>query len=393
MIALRAKAVVIGRIVWSIVTACSIATIALGQASDENRSWQRIDRAADATALSRADSLVRERFLWRLFDSAVVSALDRSLSIDSINRTLARRHQYRGPTPGQMTLQTADATFWRQLPRDAPSFYVAALGADVPDVLLGVFQIEREWGNGPSHLSIYRRIGDRWQRATGISSDREIFAYRIPGDSGSAALATIEHWQRADGDESELKFWRFENGGLRRIARADTTRFQDLNIGYKDSALVLWSAQFPRHVEACTMCTRLIYEHVLTAAEGRVREQIHSLSPWASLVDDFYGYLADRRVGAAQRLLSPSIRATALAGGEPEFQADTGDFEAGRGTAVVSVAGGDCGRTFQFRSQRLPDGQWRIVDVELGRWDWDRRVFIRTLDSARQKPKEHPCNS
>ncbi|HKW11062.1 MAG TPA: hypothetical protein VJO33_11840, partial [Gemmatimonadaceae bacterium] len=238
---------------------------------------------------------------------------------------------------------------------------------------------------GPSQLSVYSRVNDRWQRSAGFVSHRQLLLYRIPGRDGPPVLATMETWTRADGSEGELKLWRVQDGLLRRIPRADTALFQDVDVEETDSALYLSSSQFPREVDACTMCTRLMHQHMFTASAGRVHEMKVSLTPWADLVDELYGELARGRVAAAQRLLLSPLRASELAGAGPRFHADTGDFEAGEGTAVVQLASSECDRTLRFRSRRQDDGRWLIVRVDRGRWNWDSDVFIPESKKSQTK--------
>ena len=99
------------------------------------QSWRAVDRAIGAALDTTVDSIPPRRYaaLWQAFDRAVLASLRSRASIDSINTILSRRKAFAGPSAGQQTASVGGATFWRELPRDAPSYYVAGIGADRPD--------------------------------------------------------------------------------------------------------------------------------------------------------------------------------------------------------------------------------------------------------------------
>ncbi|HEY7395141.1 MAG TPA: hypothetical protein VH559_09860, partial [Gemmatimonadaceae bacterium] len=112
--------------------------------------------------------------LWIAFDAAIVAELNAHASLDSINRVLSRRPGFEGPSPGQATLQLPTATFWRELPRDAPNYFVAAIDA-ASTTLLAIVQTPST--NGPSHLTVVQNRGGTWQLTSAFSSQRQLAAY------------------------------------------------------------------------------------------------------------------------------------------------------------------------------------------------------------------------
>jgi hypothetical protein len=105
------------------------------------QSWGSIDRTLSLMAHEGADTVPNRRVshLWSAFDSAVVAELNARTPVDSINRLLSRRPGYRGQSPGQETLRLPNATFWRELPRDAPTYFVAPIDS-ASTVLLAIAQ-------------------------------------------------------------------------------------------------------------------------------------------------------------------------------------------------------------------------------------------------------------
>ena len=62
---------------------------------------------------------------------------------------------------------------------------------------------------------------------------------------------------------------------------------------------------------------------------------------------------------------------------EPEFWADSGDFERGEGFVILDVAAPrGCPTEWRILSKRQPDNRWRIVSAEFGLWDADKQLFI-----------------
>ena len=359
---------------WAVVVAVLVLMAPIPGGAMQQREWRAVDRAIAGVHDTTLDSIPisRERHLWQSFDAAVLAALRSGTSVDSINGILARRHGYSGPSGGQPTASVGGATFWRELPRDAPTYYVAPVEPDRDDVLVGVFQVEYLWANGPSHVSIYSRSaqpGSRWIRSAGFTSDRQIELYRIPSDSGAPILATFETWTRADGSQAELKLWRLDGTSLVRVPRVvrDTALFQDLDVEVTQDALVLRSLQFPRYVSACAMCARLALERTLRVAQGRIAESVVSDNPWVTLVDSLYGLLGRGRITAARAMLPFPGLAKRVLGLDPDFHSDTGSMEAGRGNVVVHVGSNPDG-AWRFESRRGADGVWRIVAVQPGRW-------------------------
>lgn len=361
---------------WPSVVAVLLLMAPIRSGAMQQSEWRAVDRAVAGVHDTTLDSIPisRERHLWQSFDAAVLAALRSGTSVDSINGILARRRGYSGLSGGQPTASTGGVTFWRELPRDAPTYYVAPVGPDRDDVLVGVFQVEYLWANGPSHVSIYSRSappGSRWIRSAGFTSDRQIELYRIPSDSGAPILATFETWTRADGSQAELKLWRLDGASLVRLPRVgrDTSLLQDLDVEVTQDALVLRSMQFPKFGSSCAMCTRLALQRTLKVSNGRVVESVESNDPWVTLVDSLYGLLARGRLSAARAMLPFPALAKRVSGAGPDFREDTGSVELGRGSMLVHVAElGDYDNVWRFVSRRGPDGVWRIVAVQPGRW-------------------------
>ena len=350
--------------------------------------WRSVDQTLTLVVDSGAEALSPRRLsrLRSAFDVAVTAELNAGTSLDSINRLLAHRPGYAGPSPGQSTLKLPNATFWRELPREAPTYFVAPVDS-AATTLLAIMQSPST--NGPSHLSVFRRRQGRWERSSGFSSDEQVAAYRIPARDTAVFLATLETWMRADGSESRFKLWRLAQGQLHRLARPDTVKFQDADVEPTDSALVITVSQFAGNVSACTMCTRLYYAYLFTASGRGVSENAVSLNPWALLVDSLYAMTAKGETRGARALLPRSTSLKALSGKDPEFMADSGDPRAGDGRADILVRPGDCERYWRFRSVRQPSGAWKIVEVRPGRWTGDSVVFD---DRARvQRHANHGC--
>jgi hypothetical protein len=321
--------------------------------------------------------------LWSAFDAAIVAELNAHASLDSINRVLSRRPGFEGPSPGQATLQLPTATFWRELPRDAPNYFVAAADA-ASTTLLAIVQTPST--NGPSHLTVVQNRGGTWQLTSAFSSQRQLAAYRIPTRDTSVWMATLETWTRADGSESRVKLWRLTRGRLSRIPRTDTTQFQDAGVQPSDNALVISVSQFPRYLIACTMCTRLEFAYTFTASARGIQERRKSLNPWALLVDSLYWLTAARKNVEAKALLPRTVSLSSVLGKDAEFVSDSGDFRTGEGFADISVnRWRDCPPYWRFRSARQPSGEWKIVDVHAGRWTGDSVVFDRQAAMGQQR--------
>jgi hypothetical protein len=354
------------------------------------QSWRAVDRALSQIVDSPADSVSSKQAsqLWTAFDAAIVGALNAHASLDSINRVLSRRPGFQGPSPGQATLHLPNATFWRELPRDAPNYFVAVVDA-ASATLLAI--VQTPFTNGPSHLSVLQKRRGVWQQTSAFSSQRQLSAYRIPTRDTSIFLTTLETWTRADGSESQVKLWRLTRGRLSRITRADTTQFQDADVQQTDTALVVDVSQFPKYVSACTMCTRLAFSYTFTASIRGVHEHRESLNPWALLVDSLYSMAAAHKNVTAKGLLPRRVSLTSLTGKDPEFASDSGDFRIGEGFADISVdALRGCERYWRFRSARQPSGVWKIVDVRPGRWN-GRSVVFDDRASRRRLPNG-PCS-
>jgi len=341
-----------------------------------------IDSQADSVAPKQASQL------WVAFDAAIVGGLNAHASLDSINRILSRRPGFRGPSPGQATVHLPNATFWRELPRDAPNYFVAAVDT-ASATLLAI--VQTPFTNGPSHLSVIQKQGGIWQQTSAFSSHIQISAYRIPTRDTNMFLTTLETWTRADGSESQVKLWRLTRGRLSRLSRSDTTQFQDADVQQTDTALVIDVSQFPKQVSACTMCTRLAFTYTFTASTRGVQEHRESLNPWALLVDSLYSMTAARKNVAAKALLPRQVTLNSVTGKDPEFVADSGDIRIGDGFADISVnAWFGCTRYWRFRSARQPSGVWRIVAVRPGRWNGDSVIFDDP--AAKRRLPNGPCS-
>ncbi|MDB4906227.1 MAG: hypothetical protein JWO05_1011 [Gemmatimonadetes bacterium] len=348
------------------------------------QNWRPVDRVLSRMVDSGVESISPRRVtrLWIAFDGAITAALNAPMSLDSLNRILIDRPGYEGPSPGQATLRLPNATFWRELPRDAPDYFIAAIDSSATTLLSVVHSPSV---NGPSHLSVFQRRHGRWTRTGSLSSPRSLSANRISIKDGRILLITLETWTRADGSESWVKLWRLSGGQLARIERNDTTQLQDADVEPKDGAVVIRVSQFPRYVGACTMCTRLYYEYSFSALGTGIRERRESLNPWASLVDSLYSLTAKGNMSEAKALLLPRVSLSSVLGKTPQFASDTGDFRAGTGHADIAVGAlQDCARYWRFRSVRQPNGQWRIAGVRPGRWTGDSIVFDQQASPIRQ---------
>ena len=378
---------------WSsarILGVLAIAVLSSGRSTPlRAQGWRSVDQMLTLVVDSGAEALSPRRLsrLRNAFDAAVTTELNAGISLDSLNRLLTHRPGYAGPSPGQSTLKLPNATFWRELPREAPTYFVAPIDRDAT-TLLAIMQSPSI--NGPSHLSVFRKRQGRWERSSGFSSDEQIAAYRIPARDTAIFLATLETWIRADGSESRFKLWRLAQGQLHRRARPATVKFQDADVAPTDSALVITVSQFSGNVSACTMCTRLYYAYLFTASERGVSENAVPLNPWALLVDSLYAMTAKGNTRAARALLPPSTSLRSISAKYPQFVADSGDPRAGDGRADIVIRPGDCERYWRFRSVRQPSGAWKIVEVRPGRLAGDSVVFDDRASA--QRHSKNGCN-
>jgi hypothetical protein len=224
---------------------------------------------------------------------------------------------------------------------------------------------------------VFRHRQGRWQRNSGFSSDWQIEAYRVPSRDTAVFLTTLETWTRADGSESRVKLWREDGGQLHSIARTDTTLFQDADVTVTDTAVLIVASQFPSHVSACVLCTRLVFAHAFTASATGIRQRTVSLNPWAMLVDSLYGMTARGQTRGVSALLPRTVSLKSIWGHDAGFvAADSGDFQAGNGRADVLVSSTrNCYRYRRFWSARQPSGFWRIVAVQAGHGERDSLIF------------------
>jgi hypothetical protein len=348
------------------------------------QNWRAVDQVLSRMVDSGAGSVSQKRLsqLWIAFDAAIVAELNANVTRDSVNQILSRRPGFEGSSPGQATMQLSNATFWRELPRDAPNYFVAAIDPASATVLAVV---QTPFMNGPSRLTAIQRQRGVWRQTSAFSSQRPLAVYRIPTRNSGVLLATLETWTRADGSASRVTLWRLVRGELRRILRSDTTEFQDADVQQTDTALVINVSQFPRYVSACTMCTRLDFEYTFAASPRGVREHRESLDPWAFLVDSLYLMAAAHKNSQAKELLAPSVSLESILGKRPEFMSDSGDFQKGEGRADIGIdRWSGCAQYWRFRTVRQPSGAWKIVDVRAGRWTGDSVVFDDRVSVRRQ---------
>ncbi len=312
--------------------------------------------------------------------AALVVLLNNGQSVGGVNKWLGTLPGFQGPHPGSSTT-IGNAVFFRDLEKDAPSFYVAQLTPTRSDLLLAV--VNYPWINGPSAIGVLRRTPTGWHRLGGLTSDNQLELYILNPATPFPTLAVFDRYWRADGSQGNLRFWQVREQALTPIS--DTlAQLEDAEFSCNDSDLTVTAAQFPEHLSYSTMGPRRLLKWRYRITETRIDSTSTDLSPWVSLVDRLYGALEAHDTIRVRHFLAHPDMLHLLVAHEPNVSDDTGSVELGRGEVQLSfsdAAGTD--RYYRVQSERQPDGVWRIVRLVEGHWITDH---LEWANGRRDKP-------
>jgi hypothetical protein len=299
---------------------------------------------------------VRMAPVWSAMDSLIVGRLragDDVAAIDSLMRTL---RGYAAPTAGEGEV-IGRTHFYHSLPREAPSYLVAALDSPAT-VVVGVYNLTMA---SAGRMSVFARRGGRWARIGGLQAKDPVRVFALPAGSGRWGMATVETFTGADRQECFLKLWTATAGTMRR----DTTyagRLLDCEVAAAEGEIRVTFSDYPRTLSAGLMGVRLDWDRTLRVSGGRLRADAdRSLNPWVLVVEQ---YFARRGTPAAARLLDRPALARVLGTRPPAAVTDEGDLRAGRGSVTIRRMNGGAVRWERILSARGADGRWRIVDVQ-----------------------------
>jgi hypothetical protein len=330
---------------------------------------QLLNAAIDAVVDRTIDDVPKSavQTLWSLFDAAVERRLNAGVSLAQLNAWLAGLHEYVDPT-GNKGAALGDTLFSCEPPSDTPIYFVAPfrLGSDRrPDLVLGQFAYYRGVF-AASHLAVFTRTGNHWERRGTLNSDGQFRVFKID-HSRDFLIATLESYIHADGSSEKLTLWRFVNNALQRLPHSFPAFNDTIKIDCQGSALRIRSRQFPSHLSVCIGCTRLDTLTEVAWSTGKVIIKTTALNPWASLLDEFY---ARRSPQAAARLVADPKLLSLLESTDSRVSEDQGNFDRGFGTITVGARPNSSGADYyRVISRRLPTGEWRITEAIPGRWD------------------------
>ena len=295
-------------------------------------------------------------------EAAILSLLRHGAAPEAINSWLVSLPGYEGPHPEKST-KVGSVTFYQEMARDQPSYFLAGLSASLPLVL--VLQMNYPWVNGPSRASLLHRSAGTWKTVLSLQSEKQLELYPIVASPERAYVAVFERYTRADGSEGTLRFWRLGASGPRRIP-ISLPVLQDASFACSSTSLTAQALQFPAEIESCTMCTRREIEVTLTPQGDHPGVSIRNLNPWVAMVDSFYVLLAAHDSARARSLLLEPGLYPELVGKSAQAVADTGDIaREGEVELYVDVDSSDY-RYFRVISRADNGGRWRIAGLIKG---------------------------
>jgi len=294
--------------------------------------------------------------VWNAMDTLVLSRLragDGLPAIDSLLRTL-RLYAPATAGEGQVVGRTQ---FYHTLPRNAPSYLVAA--PDSPaTVVVGVYNLTMA---SAGRVSVYGRRAGRWTRVGGFQAANPVQVFSLPAGTGRWGLATVETFTGGDRQECFLKLWTVGAGTMRRDT-AYAGRLLDCEVTETEGAIHVAFSEHPRTLSAPLLGARLGWDRMLRVSGGRLRANgDRSLNPWVLVAEQ---YFARRGTPAAARLLARPELARALGAGRPDAATDEGNLAEGTGWLTVRTAAAGVESWQRIHSARGADGRWRIVDVQ-----------------------------
>jgi hypothetical protein len=321
--------------------------------------------------------------LWGRFDSVLVAQLNAGRDLGAINTFLSGLSHFAG-AGGEPGVRIGGRTFYRELPRFAPTYYAAQLGSGDGRPVLGVFCYPSE--NGPSHMAVFSRRDGHFIVSDTLTSDEHIRVVGTHSDSGAPLLATFETHMMADGTQSSLRLWWVRDGRLVAEPFSGPPQLRDADFAPTDSSIEVRSAQYPSILDGCEMCIRLRRQVSFVVHGPQVFAHSTSLNPWVDVVERFVALAAQgKRDSAADFVTSREILDSLWSNSirRVEGVSEHGSLEEGVSCVVLTAIytrGRERERERNWRVFVAADSTrtWRIVGAD----SRGRPVIGRRLTSA-----------
>ena len=319
--------------------------------------------------------------LWTRFDSTVLAALNGGQDVGQVNALLARLPYYKGPG-GDTGVAIGHSRFYREPPRDAPTYFVAQLGRAPARPVVGVFAYP--WVNGPSRSSVYARREGRWQVTDSITDENQLEVRGVHSDSEEPILAVLSAYMRADGRNAHVRLFTVRNGRLLRQQVPLPDTMDDGEVDCTDSTIEVAWATYPRSIAGCVMCTHLWHSLSIRPTPSGLQSRHEYLNPWVEVVDRYFSTPASRRDGARLLVVSDSLERTLRRIDRLEADRDSGSVSAGWG--FVELSSESTETWWRIEAQRRGDA-WIMTRVVPGeRKDHD----VKWLESKAVGVPWHP---
>lgn len=195
------------------------------------------------------------RAAWSAMDSLVIAALNGGVlpgaGLDSL---LARVPGYSGASPGE-GFQLGRVSFYSELPRYRPGYFVAPVRVGGRTLLLGTYSLTM---NEPGRMSVYAQRAGRWSRIGRFDGRHPVTPYLLPLADSVMGIATMEDFVGGDHARGYVKLWRLTPSGLR-LERAEPGWLLDPRAETKDGALVVESDSFPPTIGGAYLGPRMSF--------------------------------------------------------------------------------------------------------------------------------------
>ncbi len=306
------------------------------------------DRAVDRLPAEpwRSVPAARSAPIWDLLDALVIRRLNAGVGLDSLNAELATLHRYEPATAG-VGERIGGGIYWRELPRELPSWFVGALSGD--DRLLGLYNLGLSTGG---RATLFSRSAGGWRVAGRIAATLPLSLTVVPGADASPGLVAVERFTGADRSQCTVSLWRVVGGRLLRDRLLPGT-YWDCETAAAGSSVLFTYAQMPGSLSGGVLGPRLLSEMSLALKDDRWSIATRPLNPWLHEYDRFY------RLGGKGAARAIAARASLLRGMSPHVLDDGGDAAGGSGWVLVEDARGQR----RVEMEAAEKGTWQVVRV------------------------------